>query len=133
MADQILILPDDSGNTGKKLDTTSLTVGANTVQRERMNLAGSAAAALAEVLNSAPSTEYGLVTRNIPSGTQTVRESDGTNSVTALFDEDTGAGTQYVPGVSVRAPASGGSTDIDFNSGNKSAATVRVVIATDQP
>lgn len=39
MADAVVILPDDSGNTGKDLDATSLTVGANTVYRQRINLA----------------------------------------------------------------------------------------------
>lgn len=70
MSDQILQVPPNS--TGLKMDVTELTVGSNTVERERVNIAGSAALALAEVTNAAPTTEYGLVTRNIPSGTQPV-------------------------------------------------------------
>jgi hypothetical protein len=44
-------------------------------------------------------------------GTVTVRPSDGTNSVTTMFDADSGAGTQYVQGVSLRKSASGGSVE----------------------
>lgn len=69
MADGLVQVPPDS--TGKKVDTTELTVGANTVERQRVHLAGSAAAALVDPLNSAPAgTEYALPVRNIPSGTQ---------------------------------------------------------------
>lgn len=45
MADAVLITPDDSANTGKKIDETSLTVGANTVLRQRINLASPTVAA----------------------------------------------------------------------------------------
>lgn len=41
MADASLNLPDDSSNTGKKLDETSLTVAGLTVLRQRVNLADS--------------------------------------------------------------------------------------------
>lgn len=63
MADDVVVLAPDS--TGKKADMSSLTVGANTVYRQRMNLADpTVAAALALVMNSAPAgTEYGLVVR----------------------------------------------------------------------
>ena len=63
MADDIVQLAPDG--TGKKADMSSLTVGANTVYRQRMNLADpTVAAALALVMNSAPAgTEYGLVVR----------------------------------------------------------------------
>lgn len=60
--------------------------------------------------------------------------SDGTNMQGGkVFDLDSGAGTDYVVGSSLRFAASGGSTAADSNSGNKSAATLRVVLATDQP
>lgn len=36
MGNSTIILPDDSGNLGKKLDTDQQTVGANTVQRQRI-------------------------------------------------------------------------------------------------
>lgn len=61
---------DEPTTIDKKADTEQLVVGANTVERERIQVSGAAAAAIASVVNSAPSTEYGLVTRNIPSGTQ---------------------------------------------------------------
>lgn len=44
MTDSFLILPDDTPNTGKKLDETSLTVGTNAVLRQRINLADPGAA-----------------------------------------------------------------------------------------
>ncbi len=72
MADGLVQVPADS--IGKKVDMSELVVGANTVERQRMILADDAvAAALSKVLNATPAgTEYGLVTRNIPSGTQPV-------------------------------------------------------------
>src|SRR4030067_3849372 len=73
MADSYLGL-DEPSTIDKKVDTEQLTVGANTVERERIEIAGAAAAAIAAVTNSAPTTEYGVVTRNIPSGTQTVQD-----------------------------------------------------------
>ncbi len=70
MADSYIQVQPDS--TGKKLDTELLTVGANAVHRERMQVAGASALEIASVVATAPTTEYGLVVRNIPSGTQPV-------------------------------------------------------------
>lgn len=71
MADGIVQLPTDS--TGKKVDTEELTVGGNTVERERVQIAGSAATEVARVQATAPAgSEQALVTRNIPSGIQAV-------------------------------------------------------------
>ena len=55
---------------GKNVDTESLTVGATTVQRQRMQLAGATATAIAAVQGTevAP-TSIGLVTRNVPGST----------------------------------------------------------------
>ena len=115
MADNKIILPDDSANTGPKLDTSSLTVGANTVHRERMNIADPTTdVALAAVTSSAPTTEYGLVTR--AAGATKVSQYDGTNTETVLFDADSGAGSQYVQGVSIRKAASGGSVEYGTSS-----------------
>jgi len=75
---------------GKNLDTEQLTVAATTVQRERVQIAGAADVAIAAVKNADPITEYGLVTRNLPSGQQAIKEGFPTavaatwNSVTAL-------------------------------------------------
>lgn len=62
MADGLIQVPTDS--TGKKVDTTELTVGSNTVERQRIHLAGAAAAELADVRAAPPAaTLYGLVVR----------------------------------------------------------------------
>ncbi len=77
-------LPDDSGNTGKKIDNNSFSRNAQTVFRQITNLGDSEAGGeerLARVLDSAPTTEAGVVTRNIPSGNQTI---SGTVTVTSL-------------------------------------------------
>lgn len=60
-------------STGKKIDTTELDVGLNTVERQRIVLAGAAAAALVEPISTDPAgAEFALPVRNIPSGTQAV-------------------------------------------------------------
>jgi hypothetical protein len=62
VADQIL--PLNAGSGGLNLDVEELTVGANTVERQRGQIAGSGAAEVARVINTQPAgTEYGLVTR----------------------------------------------------------------------
>jgi hypothetical protein len=68
VADQYIQLPTDAANTGKKTDTSELSVGANTVQRQRANIASPAtAAALAEVKAARPVIgEYGLAVREAP-------------------------------------------------------------------
>ena len=71
MSDSFLPYQDPSV-VDKKLDSESLTVGANTVHRERVEVSGAGAAEIAEVKNAAPTTEYGLITRNIPSGVQVI-------------------------------------------------------------
>lgn len=50
----------------------------------------------------------------IPAGTNyigQVRRTDGTNAETTFFDADSGAGTQYLAGASLRKAASGGSVE----------------------
>lgn len=65
MADGIIQVPPDS--TGKKIDTEELSVGGNTVERQRLQITGNAAAAVARVLNTVPAlTDYGLVVRPVP-------------------------------------------------------------------
>lgn len=63
MADGYTQVAPDS--TGDKIDTTELTVGANTVQRQRIIIADDAtAAALAKVQNSEPgASDYGVTAR----------------------------------------------------------------------
>lgn len=94
MADQYVQVAPDS--TGKKIDNSELVVGANTVERQRIVVSGAAATELADVKNAAPTTEFGLVTRNIPSGTQAVSA--------ASLPLPTGAATsalQTQPGVDI--------------------------------
>jgi hypothetical protein len=52
MSDGIIILPTDAANTGKKLDSSVVTVGANTVYRERINIADPTSNNFATVLAS---------------------------------------------------------------------------------
>jgi hypothetical protein len=63
----VQVAPD---STGKKVDTSELTVGANTVERQRIVIADDAtAAALAAVKNTSPSgSEYGVVARALAVG-----------------------------------------------------------------
>lgn len=82
MADQFIPL-DAPAITDFKLDTSELSVGANTVQRERMNIADpTVAAGLAKVVNADPTTEYGLVTRD-PKLVEVVGTEDVANSAGA--------------------------------------------------
>jgi hypothetical protein len=56
----------------KRLDTTSLTVSAITVERERINIAGAAATELADVKGATPaSTLFGVVVRPLPMASTT--------------------------------------------------------------
>lgn len=63
MADSFIQVPPDS--TGRKLDTSGITVGANSVERERMNIADPTLdVGLAKVTNTTPGgSDYGLVAR----------------------------------------------------------------------
>ena len=62
MPDAYIQLPVDS--VGKKVDVESLVVGAETVHRERDQIAGKAATEIAEVKNTDPAaTLHGIVTR----------------------------------------------------------------------
>lgn len=57
----VQIYPD---STGKLIDTTEVTVGTNTVERQRMVIGGASAAGLADVISTNPSPtggNYGLV------------------------------------------------------------------------
>jgi len=74
MADSLIQVPPDS--TGGKVDTTSLTVGANTVHRQRVNITGATATQIAPV-----DATFGLavdVTRSaaLPTGTNNIGDVD---------------------------------------------------------
>lgn len=75
----------EPGSPTAALATQSFTRAAATVHREEVVLGnGTGDTAVAEVLNTAPSTEFGLVTRNIPSGTQVVGDGGASLTVDAL-------------------------------------------------
>jgi hypothetical protein len=64
MANSYIQVPVDG--SGKKVDTTQLAVGANTVERERDQIAGTNADDLAEVTDTDPSsTDHGLTVRAV--------------------------------------------------------------------
>ena len=87
MADSFVTLPN-----GQKVDTSQVSIGGSAVERQRIAVCDpDDAAARAKVTNAAPAgTEYGFVTRPIPSGTQNV--ADGGGSLTV----DDGAGSLTV-------------------------------------
>lgn len=75
---------NEPASPNKLLDAETLTVATNTVFRERVQVTGAVDVEIARVENAAPgSTDYGLVTRNIPSGTQTVSGTVTANQGTA--------------------------------------------------
>lgn len=96
MADGVVGLQPDS--TGKKVDTSELIVGINTVERQRINIAdASNPIGLTAVTNTVPvGNEYALVTRNILSGVQSVLNSIGPASWGQVIAVVTGATTTPV-------------------------------------
>lgn len=86
MSNQIIQVPPDS--TGKMVDCEELTVGANTVVRQRGQITGASSLEIAVVKNAAPaSNAYGLVARVLKS----VSAEDDGHSATlgATTDADT--------------------------------------------
>lgn len=67
MSDAIIQLPYTGTTSGDLLDAESLTVGANTVKRERMQITGATATLIAPVTSS-----YGLAVNNLSTATRTV-------------------------------------------------------------
>lgn len=120
MADQFVRLTDDTANTGKRIDNTELTVNALAVQRQRITVAGSTDVSLAEVTNSTPTTQYGLVVRPIVSGTQAVSGTVTANAGTGPFPVSDNAGSLTVDNPILSVVGSG-----------TEAAAQRVTIASD--
>lgn len=62
--------PSDAGNTGKKVDLESLSVGGQTVHRPRLNISDpTTPGGHSRVKNATPdATDYGLTVRQAPSG-----------------------------------------------------------------
>lgn len=90
MADSTV--PLNSGTGGKTLDTESLVgAGSVTVERQRLQITGSALLEVSRVLNSAPAgTEYALVVRPIAPATQVVSQSTA-SSLNATVAQSTAA------------------------------------------
>jgi hypothetical protein len=62
----------------KTIDNTELLVGGATVERQRVQLGGAGAAELADVRGGTPAAgDLGLVTRNLPTGTQAISTAAG--------------------------------------------------------
>lgn len=73
--------------TDHKLDTEELTVGANTVHRERVQIAGAAAAEVAEVDSSDPAgTEQGLIVRD-PNAVDIVTAVEAIQAAVEIMDD----------------------------------------------
>src|SRR6266850_2105381 len=127
-------VPPDS--TGKILDTSELTVGANTVERENVvNADPTDASGLAKVKNAAPGVaDYGLVTRNIPSGTQVVDGSGVTQPVSGTFFQATqpiSATSLPLPtGAALSAPQTDGTQKAIARGGAKGATTAADLTST---
>lgn len=98
MADQIL--PLNAGSGGLNLDVEELTVGANTVERQRGQIAGSGAAEIARVINTAPTgSEYGIITRPIASDVTASGTLNALNAaVTLTTNGYNGVGMQLATG-----------------------------------
>ena len=88
--------------SGKMVDATTLTVGANTVYRQRIQLSGSTAAGLVEPLNSQPAgTEYAIPVREVAdaktsTGNAPTAASVGTTSSTILTSNTSRQGGIFV-------------------------------------
>jgi hypothetical protein len=84
MADGFVRVPQDSN--GKRIDTSEIVVGANTVERQRIILADATdPSGLAPITNSNPNTsDYGVVTRTIPTSASTSSVTSVGASVTSV-------------------------------------------------
>jgi hypothetical protein len=97
MSDSFIQAPPDS--TGKLIDTTELAVGANTVERQRVNIAGQGATDLATVLATPPvGTEPALAVRIVgsspsPTGAASAEYTSVAASSTANCTPTPAAGT----------------------------------------
>lgn len=119
MADDYIQVAPDS--TGKKVDNTKLTVGANDVYRQRTQTAGAGAAELQDVRNTAPgASDYGAVTRigdghNVALGAtaDAAAAADGSNvSLVALFKRLLGRVTTLITNVATAAKQDTGNTSL---------------------
>jgi hypothetical protein len=97
MADNSIVLPDDSANTGKELDTESLTVSGTTVHRERHQLTGTADDDIAVITDTDPgATDHALVIR--PAAPLSIQSNAASSSATAAGASDDLDSTQINTG-----------------------------------
>lgn len=143
MADGIIQLSPDS--TGKKVDTEELVVGANTVHRERMQIAGDSPTDIAPV-TAADGLLVNLGANNdvTVAGGSTLAEQQAQTALLTTIDGDTGtlagavAGTEVQVDVVAALPAGNNNIgDVDIaslpNEGQQSMAnSISVAIASDQ-
>ncbi len=90
MSDGVLQLPTDGA--GKKLDTEELTVGANTVHRERDQIAGAAADEITDVRKTDPTAlDGGIVNRPAPPDDVQTATASSTATAAGASDDLDGA------------------------------------------
>jgi hypothetical protein len=138
MADSFIQVPVDS--TGKLVDCEQLTVGANTVQRERHEIVGASATEVARVINSQPAgTEYGLVVREAQKGQTTMANSQPVaiaSDQTVIPVSDNGGSVTVDGTVSITANSSVNVAQINgvtplMGNGTTGTGSQRVTIASD--
>lgn len=141
MANAYVQIPVD--DLGKKVDTSELTVGANTVERQRMNIADptsdvgiasvTAANGLAvdvtRVAGNVAVTNAGLTNIDVALSTRT-KPADQQH---VLLDANSGVDIGKLTANQSVNNAQVSGTAISVNSGTKDAGTMRVILATDQP
>jgi hypothetical protein len=114
---------DEPSTIDKLLDTESLTVGANTVQRERVQVTGASALEVAVVKNADPaSNDYALAVRAIPSATATPVSDgggsitvDGTVSISGALDTELPAAAALADGAGNPTTPTVGSANLVYN------------------
>jgi hypothetical protein len=138
LADSFIQVPPDS--TGKLVDAEQLTVGANTVQRQRHEITGASASEVARVVNAQPAgTEYGLVVREAQKGQATMANSQpvAIASDQTVIPVSDNAGSLTVDGtVSITANSSVNVAQINgvtplMGNGTTGTGSPRVTIASD--
>jgi hypothetical protein len=126
MADSTIAI-DEPTAIDKRLDTEALTVGAYTVERERVQIAGATAAAISVVTNTTPgASDYGVVVR-LPALPALAAGTNNIGDVDVLTLPALAAGTNNIGDVDVlTVPA-----PLNLTGGGVEASALRVTLATD--
>lgn len=143
MADSYIQLPPQS--TGEKMDTEEITVGANDVHRERIQVAGAGDTDIAAV-DATNGLDVDVTRSALPTGAATSAKQDTAAAILTTIDTDTGtiagavSGTEMQVDVVAALPAGNnniGDVDIasiaagDNNIGNVDVASLPGTVATD--